>query len=153
MKRNVGAETNIPRLLAGLSEIKTGSIAGIDPVTPKYVRMAQPGDQVVGIFMESIDPNNPYNVNDKRVAVDIFTDEWDEFEAEVVGDVASEDFENKTFDVSADSTDDPYSMKIDVSTPGTQFQYITTTQSDVSDQSKNVAVFRRAVKNIASAIS
>lgn len=153
MKRIVGAETNIPRLLAGLSETNVGSIAGIDPVTPKYVRMAQPGDQVVGIFMEAVDPNSPYNVNDKRVAVDIFTDEWDEFEAEVVGDIASEDLENKTFDVSADSTDDPYSMKIDVSTSGTQFQYITTVQSNVSDQSKNVAIFRRAVKNVATAIS
>lgn len=153
MKRVVGAETNIPRLLAGLSETQLNSVAGIDPTSPKYVRMAQPGDEVVGIFMESVDPASPYNVNDKRVAVDIFTDEWDEFEAQVLGEVASDDFENQTFDISADGTDDPYSMKIDLSTPGTQFQYISTVQSDAVDQDKNVATFRRAVANIATAIS
>lgn len=153
MIRTVGEETNIPRLLAGLDDVKLNSIAGIDPVTPKYVRKAQPGDEVVGIFMEEVDPNSPYNVNDKRVAVDIFTDEWDEFEAQVVGDVASDDFENQTFDVSADATDDPDSKKIDISTPGTQFQYIATVQSDATDQDKNVATFRRAVANIAAPIS
>lgn len=153
MKRAVGTPTNIPRLLEGLDNCDLGSIAGINPTSPQYVRMAQPGDQVVGIFMESVDINQPYNVNDKRVAVDIFTDEWDEFEAQVLGAVASNTLENQTFDVSADVTDDPYSKKIDISTPGTQFQYITTLQSDPADPSKNIALFRRAVANIATAIS
>lgn len=153
MKRNAGAETNIPRLLAGLSITQLNSVAGIDPTSPKYVRMAQPGDEVVGIFMEAVDPASPYNVNDKRVAVDIFTDEWDEFEAQVLGEVASNDFESQTFDISADPTDDAFSQKIDLSTPGTQFQYITTVQSDVVDQSKNVAIFRRAVANITTPIA
>lgn len=153
MKRAVGTSTNIPRLLEALDTCDLGSIAGLNPSSPQYVRMAQPGDEVVGIFMESIDPNLPYNVNDKRVAVDIFTDEWDEFEAQVLGAEASNAFENQTFDVSADGTDDPLSKKIDISTPGTQFQYITTLQSDGSDQSKNIALFRRAVANIATAIS
>lgn len=153
MKRSVGTSTNIPRLLAGLDVCELGSIAGIDPTAPKYVRMAKPGDEVVGLFMESVDPSSPYNVNDKRVAVDIFTDEFDEFEAQVLGAVASSDFENQTFDVSADSIDDASSMKINLGAPGKQFQYITTLQSDAVDQTKNIALFRRAVANIATAIT
>ncbi len=153
MKRNVGTPTNIPRLLEGTDSCDLGSIVGVDPSNPKYVRMAQPGDEVQGLFMESVDPANPVNTDDKRVAVDIFTDEWDEFEAQVVGAEASVDFENQTFDVSADITDDPLSNKIDVSTFGTQFQYITTVQHDAVDPEKKIALFRRAVKNVATPIS
>ncbi len=142
MLRFDSIENNEPRMKEGDLEIAIGTILAPNPDTPNLVRPAKPGDQVVGISMEEIRVTDNDFSDNRRIATDFPVNDSDEFEAVVIGAVASSDFENQTFDVSGDVTDDLKSQKVDISTPGTQFTYMRTTGSSDTVQEKNTAIFR-----------
>lgn len=137
MLRFNSIENEEPRLKKPSTVFRAGSIVAPDPSDPSHFYPAQPGDDAQGICGEEIRATDSDFTSDRRIAVDFPVNDSDEFEAVVTGDVASNGYENQTFDV--DATD---STKVDISTPGTQFIYMRTINSSSTVPENNVAVFR-----------
>lgn len=142
MQRYNSIENSEPRMKKPSTPFSTKSIVAPDPTNPNFFYPAQPTDEVQGVCGEEIRPTDSDYTSSRRIAVDFPVNDSDEFEAVVSGAVASSDFENQTFDVDGDPTTDPLSEKVDISTPGTQFIYMRTTQSSATDPLKNMAIFR-----------
>ncbi len=137
MLRINSIENEEPRMKKPSTVFEAGTIVAPDPTDPKYFYPAQPTDDAQGICGEEIRATDTDFTSDRRIAVDFPVNDSDEFEAVVTGVPAGAGFENQTFDV--DATD---GTKVDISTPGTQFIYMRTTNSSATDAEKNVAVFR-----------
>lgn len=142
MLRYNSIENSEPRMKKPSTVFSSQSIVAPDPLNPNYFYPAQPGDDAQGICGEEIRATDTDYTSDRRIAVDFPVNDSDEFEAVVSGAEASSAFENQTFDVDGDAINDPLSEKVDISTPGTQFIYMRTTQSSATDPLKNTAIFR-----------
>lgn len=137
MLRFNSIENEEPRMKLPSVVFKNGSIVAPLPADPKYFHPALPGEDAQGICGEDIRAVDTDFTSDRRIAVDFPVNDSDEFECVVSGAPAGSGFENQTFDV--DGSD---STKVDISTPGTQFIYMRTSQSSGTDPEKNVAIFR-----------
>lgn len=139
MLRFNSIENNEPRNSKPATAFEIGTIVAPDPANPNYFYPANPTDDAQGICGEQMSATNPdgTDTESRRFAVDFPVNDSDEFEAVVTGAEASADFENQTFDV--DATDP---TKVDISTPGTQFIYMRTTNSSATVPARNVAIFR-----------
>lgn len=137
MLRFNSIENSEPRMKKASIAFSVGTIVAPDPADPRYFYPAQPSDDAQGICGEDIRSTDTDYASTRRIAVDFPVNDSDEFEAIVTGAEASEAYENQTFDV--DATDP---TKIDISTPGTQFIYMRTTNSSATVPDNNVAIFR-----------
>jgi hypothetical protein len=137
MLRYNSIENEEPRMKQPSTVFKVGTIMAPNPADPKYFYPAQPTDDAQGICGEDIRVTDTDFTSDRRIAVDFPVNDSDEFEAVVTGAEAGSGFENQTFDV--DATDP---TKVDISTSGTQFIYMRTTQNSATDSEKNKAIFR-----------
>ncbi len=137
MLRFNSIENEEPRKKKASVVFHAGTIVAPDPLDPQFFYPAQPTDDAQGICGEEIRSTDTDFTSDRRIAVDFPVNDSDEFEAVVTGAVASSGYENQTFDV--DATD---ATKVDISTPGTQFIYMRTSQSSNTVPDKNQAIFR-----------
>lgn len=137
MLRFNSIENEEPRMKNPSTVFANGTIVAPLPADPKYFHPALPGENAQGICGEDIRAVDTDFTSSRRIAVDFPVNDSDEFEAVVTGDVAGEDFENLTFDV--DGTD---ATAVDISTPGTQFIYMRTTNSSNTVPANNTAIFR-----------
>lgn len=137
MLRYNSIENSEPRMKKASTIFSVGTIVAPDPSNPQYFYPAKPTDDAQGICGEEIRATDTDFSSSRRFAVDFPVNDSDEFEAVVTGAVASDLFENQTFDV--DATD---STKVDISSSGSQFIYMRTTSSSATVASQNTAIFR-----------
>lgn len=137
MLRFNSIENSEPRKKQPSTVFHAGTIVAPNPADPQYFYPANPTDDAQGICGEEVRAVDTDYTSDRRIAVDFPVTDSDEFEAIVTGAVAGSGFENQTFDV--DATDP---TKVDISTPGTQFIYMRTTDASATVPERNVAIFR-----------
>lgn len=137
MLRFNSIENEEPRKKQPSTVFHVGTIVAPNPADPQYFYPAQPTDDAQAICGEEIRTTDTDFTSDRRTYMDFPVNDSDEFEAIVTGSPASSGFENQTFDV--DATDP---TKVDISTPGTQFIYMRTTDSSGTIPDRNVAIFR-----------